>query len=57
MVKLQSKVEKAISVLEFFTTRQWEFTNDNIFLLMKEMNQYDKQVSNFNNLLFQSGPI
>jgi hypothetical protein len=41
---LQNKIKKAVQILEFFTTKQWEFTNDNIFMLMKEMNSKDNEV-------------
>ena len=44
--KLQSKVQKAVSILEFFTRTEWEFTADNLFLLLNEMNETDKLMFN-----------
>jgi len=33
-----------MEILEFFTTKQWEFTNDNIFMLLDQLNETDIQV-------------
>jgi alcohol-forming fatty acyl-CoA reductase len=46
-VRLQQKCKKAVEILEYFTTKQWEFTNDNLFMLMKELNETDTQIFNF----------
>lgn len=46
-VKIQKKIQKAVKILEYFTTKQWEFTNDNIFMLMNELNETDIQMFNF----------
>jgi len=46
-VRLQKKIKKAVEILEYFTTKQWEFTNDNLFMLMKELNDIDNKVFNF----------
>lgn len=43
-MRIQNKVKKAVETLEYFTSHQWEFTNDNLFMLMKEMNEYDAKV-------------
>ena len=40
------KIRKAVEILEYFTTKQWEFTNDNAFMLMNEMSTEDNQVYN-----------
>ena len=32
--------------MEFFTTRQWEFTNDNVYKIISEMNELDNKVFN-----------
>lgn len=46
-VRLQKKIKKAVEVLEYFTTKQWEFTNDNFYMIMKELNETDNQIFNF----------
>ncbi len=43
-VRLQSRIRKAVETLEFFTSNQWEFTNDNVHYLINEMNQTDNRV-------------
>ena len=45
-VRLQSRIKKAVGTLEFFTSNQWEFTNDNIFKLTEEMNEVDNKIFN-----------
>mgnify|MGYP001810344392 CR=1 FL=1 len=44
---MQKKAKKALSVLEYFTTHQWEFTNDNIFMLINNMSEIDNKIFNF----------
>ena len=34
-----------MTTLEFFTSTQWEFTNDNIYGIINEMNEIDNKVS------------
>lgn len=46
-VRIQKKISKAVEILEFFTTKQWEFTNDNIFMLLDELNETDTKLFNF----------
>ncbi len=46
-VRLQSRIKKAVETLEFFTSTQWEFTNDNVYKLHNEMNEVDSKVSHF----------
>jgi len=46
-VKIQKKVKKAVKILEFFTNRQWEFTNDNISMLLNELSETDNKLFNF----------
>ena len=45
-VRLQSRIKKAVGTLEFFTSTQWEFTNDNIYKLTEEMNEVDNKIFN-----------
>lgn len=45
-VRLQSRIQKAVETLEFFTSTQWEFTNDNSFKMISEMNEIDNKIFN-----------
>lgn len=45
-VRLQSRIKKAVETLEFFTSTEWEFTNDNVFKLINEMNEVDNKMFN-----------
>ena len=47
LMRLQQKCKKAVGILEYFTTREWEFTNDNLFMLMKQLNETDRRILNF----------
>ncbi|GFO50602.1 fatty acyl-coa reductase [Plakobranchus ocellatus] len=42
-VKIQDRLSKAVTTLEFFTSNEWTFHNDNIFLLLNRMSEEDKQ--------------
>jgi fatty acyl-CoA reductase len=46
-VRLQSRIQKAVQTLEFFTSTEWEFTNDNFYAIMAEMNEVDNKVTFF----------
>jgi len=46
-VKIQGRIKKAVETLEFFTSTQWEFTNDNVYKLINEMNEVDNKMFNF----------
>lgn len=47
-MRIQSKLDKAVGSLEFFTTHQWEWTNDNMFMLQSKMNSFDSRIFNLN---------
>ncbi|RUS86138.1 hypothetical protein EGW08_006086 [Elysia chlorotica] len=42
-VKIQDRLSKAVTTLEFFTSNEWTFHNDNIFLLLNRMSEEDKR--------------
>ena len=42
---LQAKIKKSANILEYFTVREWEFSNENLFMLMNAMNSIDTQAS------------
>ena len=43
-MKIQGKIKKAAEILEFFTMKEWNFSNENIYKLMNEMNETDNKV-------------
>lgn len=51
LVRVQGRIKKAVNTLEFFTSTQWEFTNDNIYMLIEEMNEVDNKVNFFTHTL------
>ncbi|KAL8568138.1 hypothetical protein ACOMHN_027661 [Nucella lapillus] len=46
-VKIQDRLWKAVNTLEFFTSRQWNFCNDNIFMLLTKLSNEDKKTFPF----------
>ena len=47
MVKIQQKLKKAIQCLQFFTTSEWKFSNDNVQRLLGELSPNDRKVFDF----------
>lgn len=47
MIKIQNKLEKAVGCLEYFTTHQWRFTDDNVRELLTHMNASDRGTFSF----------
>lgn len=47
MVKVQQKLSKAVECLEYFTTHQWSFTDDNVRHLLTQMSASDRQSFQF----------
>lgn len=45
--RLYEKVENHLDMLEFFSTKEWYFYNDNVRSLYSELNATDKDVFNF----------
>ncbi|XP_035829281.1 fatty acyl-CoA reductase 1, partial [Aplysia californica] len=41
-VRMQDRLSKAVTTLEFFTSNEWRFHNDNIFMLMSKMTEEDR---------------
>ncbi|XP_054266767.1 putative fatty acyl-CoA reductase CG5065 isoform X1 [Macrosteles quadrilineatus] len=48
MLKIHKKLQRAVTCLEYFTTNEWKFMNDNMAQLMKEMHPADREKFNFN---------
>lgn len=48
MVKIHDKMQKAVKCLEYFTTHEWIFHNENIVNLYSKLNNEDKNLFNFN---------
>lgn len=47
MVRVQKKLQRAVSCLEFFTTHEWQFTNDNVIQLLTHLHPLDRKTFNF----------
>ncbi|KAL1489440.1 hypothetical protein ABEB36_014334 [Hypothenemus hampei] len=47
MIKVQSKLCKAAACLEYFTTQEWEFDDENVRALSQTLNETDKKEFNF----------
>ncbi|XP_026282586.2 putative fatty acyl-CoA reductase CG5065 isoform X1 [Frankliniella occidentalis] len=47
MVKIQQRLSKAVQCLQFFTTGEWQFSDDNVQALMGEMTPADRKVFDF----------
>lgn len=43
MQKVQQKVAKANEILDHFGTHQWQFSDDNVRDLLKQMSAHDQQ--------------
>ena len=43
-VRIQDKLNKAVSSLDFFTSRSWVFSTDNLFMLNNLMTSEDRKV-------------
>jgi fatty acyl-CoA reductase len=47
MVRVQKKLQQAVTCLEFFTTHEWLFTNDNVTRLLTHLHPLDRKIFNF----------
>lgn len=47
MIKIQEKLSKAVGCLEYFTTHQWDFTDDNVRNLLTHMSATDRDKFQF----------
>ncbi|XP_063372365.1 putative fatty acyl-CoA reductase CG5065 [Cydia splendana] len=48
MMRVQNKLEKAAACLEYFTTRQWAFADDNVQALCTALSPEDRRIFDFN---------
>ncbi|XP_037039618.1 putative fatty acyl-CoA reductase CG5065 [Bradysia coprophila] len=48
LVQVQKRVSQGLKVLQYYTTRNWVFKNDNMMQLHRRMNQRDRERFNFN---------
>lgn len=44
MVKIQKKVSMGLDVLQYYTTKEWDFKNDNFLALRKRVSKEDDEV-------------
>lgn len=47
MVRVQNKLEKASACLEYFTTRQWAFADNNVQALCRSLSPEDRDTFDF----------
>jgi alcohol-forming fatty acyl-CoA reductase len=43
LVNVQKRVSQGLKVLQYYTTRDWVFKNENFIKLYEEMNEVDKE--------------
>lgn len=46
MLKVQQKISDGLRVLQYFTMRRWDFTNDRLLGLRESMNDVDRREFN-----------
>ncbi|KAJ8298923.1 hypothetical protein KUTeg_022983 [Tegillarca granosa] len=46
-VKIQDRLRKAVASLDFFTSREWNFSTTNMYMLLGKMSEEDRKVFNF----------
>lgn len=46
-VKIHDKITSSVNLMDFFTSNQWEFANDNVFRLMSKMSERDRELFDF----------
>lgn len=48
MMRVQQKIHRAVTCLQFFTTHEWRFLNDNMMELITKMHPEDRDKFDFN---------
>lgn len=48
MVRVQQKISDGLRVLQYFTMRNWDFTNDQLLKVRDSLNDNDKEEFNMN---------
>lgn len=48
MMRVQNKIHRAVTSLQFFTTHEWRFLNDNMMDLITKMHPEDRENFDFN---------
>lgn len=46
-VKIHERLRKAVASLDFFTSNEWQFTNDNLYILLNKLTPEDRKEFNF----------
>jgi len=44
MIKIQTRIQDGLNVLQYFTTRQWQFSNKELIAVRESMNSVDKEL-------------
>ncbi|XP_064601649.1 fatty acyl-CoA reductase 1-like [Liolophura sinensis] len=52
-VKVQDRLQKAVKSLDYFTSNQWNFANDNFHMLLNKLSPEDRQIFNFDPRMIQ----
>jgi alcohol-forming fatty acyl-CoA reductase len=47
MMRVQTKLSRAVACLEFFTTHEWRFSNNNVVRLAGQLSPVDQKMFNF----------
>ena len=55
LVRLQKRIRKSVSSLDFFTTNEWRFHNDNVLMLHDKLSEDDREVVMCYLFLFKFG--
>ncbi len=45
MVRIYEKLHRAVKALEWFTTREWKFSTNNVLMLIDQLKGVDKEVT------------
>lgn len=55
MVRIQKRISVGLEVLQYFTTREWIFHNNNLLIMFGEMSPKDKEMFTFDFLRIDDG--
>lgn len=47
MMRIFNRLHKAIGLLEYFSSQDWEWNSENLSMLMSQMTPEDRKVSQF----------
>lgn len=53
MMRIFNRLHKAIGLLEYFSSQDWEWNSENLNMLMSQMTPEDRKVSHFGSNMLQ----